>query len=245
MRLCSACLRPAARYSSPGLGLPVHAAVRDAFRRLGGAEVDADERATLPRQAVIRARASARTKYVLEADDRAGFPVLVRLHAEALRTVAGVGFARTLGRPAVAKLAVRETTREAVVSFSTHRRCGERRGSQTCQHGSRPRDSRPGADALQHPPSGDPSPLFHPGKHGGRGSLDASFDKGNFPTLGIKASFGVMARPVGAYVIRGDQVEWRPAIDTGRLAMAGLVLAGLAVFTVRTAIKARAKKGRP
>jgi len=56
--------------------------------------------------------------------------------------------------------------------------------------------------------------------------------------------FGVMARPVGAYVIRGDQVEWRPAIDTGRLAMAGLVLAGLAVFTVRTAIKARTKKGR-
>lgn len=56
--------------------------------------------------------------------------------------------------------------------------------------------------------------------------------------------FGVMARPVGAYVIRGDQVEWRPAIDTGRLAMAGLVLAGLAVSTVRTAIKARTKKGR-
>jgi uncharacterized spore protein YtfJ len=37
--------------------------------------------------------------------------------------------------------------------------------------------------------------------------------------------FGVQARPVGAYVIRNGDVEWRPAIDVGRLvAVAALVL---------------------
>jgi uncharacterized spore protein YtfJ len=49
--------------------------------------------------------------------------------------------------------------------------------------------------------------------------------------------FGIMARPVGAYVIRGDQVEWQPALDTTRLITAGAAVAGLAILTVRTAIK--------
>jgi uncharacterized spore protein YtfJ len=54
--------------------------------------------------------------------------------------------------------------------------------------------------------------------------------------------FGLMARPVGAYVIRGDQVEWRPAIDATRLATAGAAVAGLAILTLRTAIKKRGKR---
>ena len=29
--------------------------------------------------------------------------------------------------------------------------------------------------------------------------------------------FGLIARPVGAYVIRGDQVSWQPAFDLNRL----------------------------
>jgi len=51
--------------------------------------------------------------------------------------------------------------------------------------------------------------------------------------------FGLIARPVGAYVIRGDQVEWRPAIDITRLASAGAAVAALAILTIRTAIKKR------
>ena len=51
--------------------------------------------------------------------------------------------------------------------------------------------------------------------------------------------FGVLARPVGAYVIRGDQVEWRPALDTTRLISAAAAVAGLAILTLRTAIKKR------
>jgi uncharacterized spore protein YtfJ len=29
--------------------------------------------------------------------------------------------------------------------------------------------------------------------------------------------FGLKARPVGAFVIRGDTVEWKPAVDLGRV----------------------------
>jgi uncharacterized spore protein YtfJ len=44
--------------------------------------------------------------------------------------------------------------------------------------------------------------------------------------------FGLMARPVGAYVISGEKVEWKPAIDVQRLMVGWQVVAGLAVFAV-------------
>ncbi len=47
------------------------------------------------------------------------------------------------------------------------------------------------------------------------------------------AGFGLMARPIGAYVIRPDgEVEWKPAIDVSRLLLAIAVLA-LVVFRRR------------
>ena len=42
--------------------------------------------------------------------------------------------------------------------------------------------------------------------------------------------FGLKARPVGAYVISGEKVEWKPAIDVQRLMLGWQVVAGLAVF---------------
>lgn len=40
--------------------------------------------------------------------------------------------------------------------------------------------------------------------------------------------FGIRARPVGAFVIRGDEVEWKPSVDLGRaLSALGLVSAAL------------------
>jgi uncharacterized spore protein YtfJ len=56
--------------------------------------------------------------------------------------------------------------------------------------------------------------------------------------------FGVIARPVGVYVIRDDQVEWKPAVDLSRLIGAGAVVAGLAILTVRTAIRKRPRRLR-
>jgi uncharacterized spore protein YtfJ len=42
--------------------------------------------------------------------------------------------------------------------------------------------------------------------------------------------FGLRARPIGAYVIRGDQVEWKPALDAQLLLLVGAALAALALL---------------
>jgi uncharacterized spore protein YtfJ len=41
--------------------------------------------------------------------------------------------------------------------------------------------------------------------------------------------FGVQARPIGAYVIRGEQVSWQPALDLNRVVL-GCQLLGLAAI---------------
>ncbi|WP_405488313.1 hypothetical protein [Nocardia sp. NBC_00511] len=40
-------------------------------------------------------------------------------------------------------------------------------------------------------------------------------------------------RPLGIFVVRGDQVKWEPAVDAGRIAMLG-VLTGLIAATLGT-----------
>jgi uncharacterized spore protein YtfJ len=46
------------------------------------------------------------------------------------------------------------------------------------------------------------------------------------------AGFGLAGRPVGAWVIRGEDVTWKPAIDVNRIVVLGFVL-GLA-FALRS-----------
>ena len=73
------------------------------------------------------------------------------------------------------------------------------------------------------------------GGGGGGGSDDQGGQSGS------GGGFGVSARPVGAYVIRGDQVEWQPALDVGRIAIAGIAVLGIALWAFRGVRKARAK----
>lgn len=56
---------------------------------------------------------------------------------------------------------------------------------------------------------------------------------------GSGSGFGISARPVGAYVVRGDQVQWQPAIDVNRIIVGAGLIALAAILTVRTALKAR------
>lgn len=58
---------------------------------------------------------------------------------------------------------------------------------------------------------------------------------------GSGGGFGVSARPVGAYVIRGDQVVWQPALDVGRIVLASLAVLGVALWSFRGVRRARAK----
>jgi uncharacterized spore protein YtfJ len=76
------------------------------------------------------------------------------------------------------------------------------------------------------------------GTAGGGGGGDS---EGNGGTGG---GFGLSARPVGAFVVKGDDVSWRPAYDATRVALLGEVVAALAVLTLRSVLKRRAKRRR-
>lgn len=56
------------------------------------------------------------------------------------------------------------------------------------------------------------------------------------------AGFGVSSHPVGAFVIKGGDVSWQPALDLNRVILMGQVVAIAALLTVRTIVKARAKR---
>jgi uncharacterized spore protein YtfJ len=61
---------------------------------------------------------------------------------------------------------------------------------------------------------------------------------------GSGSGFGLAARPVGAYLIRGDEVTWRPAVDLNRIVVGAQVVAIVALLTIRTMVKARTKAKR-
>jgi uncharacterized spore protein YtfJ len=61
---------------------------------------------------------------------------------------------------------------------------------------------------------------------------------------GSGSGFGLAARPVGAYLIRGDEVTWRPAVDLNRIVLGAQVVAIVALLTIRAIVKARAKARR-
>jgi uncharacterized spore protein YtfJ len=57
---------------------------------------------------------------------------------------------------------------------------------------------------------------------------------------GSGSGFGINARPVGAYLIRGDELAWRPAVDLNKVIVGGQVVAIVALLTIRAIVKARA-----
>jgi uncharacterized spore protein YtfJ len=56
---------------------------------------------------------------------------------------------------------------------------------------------------------------------------------------GSGSGFGVNAKPVGAFVIRGDDVQWRPAIDVNRAIIGAQLVALVALLVARSIAKAR------
>ena len=62
---------------------------------------------------------------------------------------------------------------------------------------------------------------------GGAGGGDGKSEQGESGGSG----FGLMARPVGAWVITDDGVEWKPAIDRERVVLGAQVVAIAAILT--------------
>ena len=59
---------------------------------------------------------------------------------------------------------------------------------------------------------------------------------------GTGSGFGVNAKPAGAFVIRGDDVQWRPAIDVNRVILGGQLIAIAALLLARSVVKARSSE---
>lgn len=64
---------------------------------------------------------------------------------------------------------------------------------------------------------------------GGGGGSGGTIEQGE----GSGSGFGMVAKPAGVYVIRGDEVKWRPAIDVNRILAGIFVIAVLGVITGR------------
>ncbi len=74
-----------------------------------------------------------------------------------------------------------------------------------------------------------PAATVRGGGGGGGGGGEGPEGKGH--GSGGGGGFGLVARPVGAWVIRGDEVTWKPALDLNRVIL-GSQLATIAVVLV-------------
>jgi len=51
--------------------------------------------------------------------------------------------------------------------------------------------------------------------------------------LGAGAGLGVVARPVGVFVVDAQGVRWKPAVDVTRIVLGGQLVAAVAILLVR------------
>jgi uncharacterized spore protein YtfJ len=58
---------------------------------------------------------------------------------------------------------------------------------------------------------------------------------------GNGGGFGVNAKPAGAFVIQGEEVQWRPAIDVNRIIMGAQLVAAAAILLAVTVVRARSR----
>lgn len=61
---------------------------------------------------------------------------------------------------------------------------------------------------------------------------------------GSGGGFGMSARPVGAYRIKGDDLDWVPAADTTRVIILAEVLGIVALLVLRSILKSRRRAAR-
>jgi len=79
------------------------------------------------------------------------------------------------------------------------------------------------------------------GGGGGGGDARPGAEKG---AKGEGSGGGLMqsARPVGALIVKGSEVSWRPALDVNRIIFGGQVVAVVALLVLRSFLKARRRK---
>lgn len=77
-----------------------------------------------------------------------------------------------------------------------------------------------------------------PGEPGEPGTPGDGPEDGPAVGEGSGAGFGLVARPAGTYVIRGDDVEWLPAVDRNRQILVMGLVAAIGILAVRSILLA-------
>ena len=76
----------------------------------------------------------------------------------------------------------------------------------------------------------------------GGGGLGMGEDEGQ---SGKGGGFGMMARPSGAWIIEGEHVTWRPAIDVNRIILGGQLVALTAIVVTGRVLLAHSRRRNP
>ncbi|HXA30376.1 MAG TPA: spore germination protein GerW family protein [Candidatus Angelobacter sp.] len=75
------------------------------------------------------------------------------------------------------------------------------------------------------------------GGGGGAGQEGSAPEKSG--QTGWGGGFGLTAAPVGAFVIRGGEVRWVPALDVTKVALGAQLVAVVALVTLRRIVRSR------
>jgi uncharacterized spore protein YtfJ len=74
---------------------------------------------------------------------------------------------------------------------------------------------------------------------GGGGQGEGSGPEGVGTGSGSGGGFGLSAKPAGVYVIEGDHVRWRPAVDVNRIVLGGQIVVVFALLVLRSVLRHR------
>jgi uncharacterized spore protein YtfJ len=72
----------------------------------------------------------------------------------------------------------------------------------------------------------------------GGGGGEAPDGKG----MGSGSGFAINARPAGAFVINGEDVQWRPAVDVNKIILGGQLIAAAALLLAGSVVRARSRR---
>ncbi|MCC5579381.1 sporulation protein [Microtetraspora sp. AC03309] len=76
----------------------------------------------------------------------------------------------------------------------------------------------------------------------GGGGGGSGRQEGDNPGEGVGGGFGLGATPAGVFVIKDGDVRWQPVVDVNKLIVGGQVIVVVALLTLRTIVRLRARK---
>jgi uncharacterized spore protein YtfJ len=84
-------------------------------------------------------------------------------------------------------------------------------------------------------------PVARVAQGGGGGQGQGKGEKGEVGA-GSGGGFGFGATPAGVFVLKGGDVQWRPAVDVNRIVLGGQIVAIVLLLTLRTILKKRRRR---